>query len=368
MKKVISILVVLAVVASTGCLESIFNRIPIADFSISGYFEAGAPIRFKDASSDYDGNITEWFWDFGDGNSSIEQNPTHVYAALGNYMVQLTVKDNLGKTNAASRQISIADRIRIREGDYVEIDYIGRYQSNGSVFDTSIYSVALDANKTGLPLKNESAYIPLKVYIARNQQDYPKDLNYTNVIEGLREGLMSMTVGENKTIIIPPEKGYGVWAVSNFTRRSEYNITEMYSNQTAEYKSLKQSGLLYEGALLREIKDAENRTVWNVTVIEATNESVTIRRNVVDSTQYEDVYGFNYTITVLNETKFQILTTAVVGYIFEVPGWYGTTIYKILEQNETSIEIGMASAPSHVKYLINETLVFEVNVVSIVRK
>ena len=34
-------------------------------------------------------NPTSWNWDFGDGNSSTAQNPTHVYATAGTYDVKL---------------------------------------------------------------------------------------------------------------------------------------------------------------------------------------------------------------------------------------------------------------------------------------
>ena len=38
--------------------------------------------------------MTGWyFWDFGDGNTSIEQNPSHTYTDLGPYTVSLTVLD-----------------------------------------------------------------------------------------------------------------------------------------------------------------------------------------------------------------------------------------------------------------------------------
>ena len=38
-----------------------------------------------------------WEWDFGDGNTSHEQNPTHVYTSPGNYTVTLTVTDSNGR-------------------------------------------------------------------------------------------------------------------------------------------------------------------------------------------------------------------------------------------------------------------------------
>lgn len=47
-------------------------------------------IQFTDYSN---GTPTEWLWDFGDGVSSTEQNPTHAYTNLGNYTVSLTVND-----------------------------------------------------------------------------------------------------------------------------------------------------------------------------------------------------------------------------------------------------------------------------------
>jgi PKD repeat protein len=37
------------------------------------------------------GNITNWYWDFGDGSSSNEQNPVHTYAGSGEYWVTLTI-------------------------------------------------------------------------------------------------------------------------------------------------------------------------------------------------------------------------------------------------------------------------------------
>jgi PKD repeat protein len=50
-------------------------------------------VSFVDQST---GSITEWHWDFGDGSTSDEQNPTHVYSTPGSFNVTLTVNGTQG--------------------------------------------------------------------------------------------------------------------------------------------------------------------------------------------------------------------------------------------------------------------------------
>ncbi len=60
-----------------------------ADFSISDIVgQTPMPVQFTDQSS---GEPTAWEWDFGDGTTSADQNPTHVYSTAGTYSVSLTV-------------------------------------------------------------------------------------------------------------------------------------------------------------------------------------------------------------------------------------------------------------------------------------
>lgn len=52
----------------------------------------GTTVNFTDLSS---GTPNSWVWDFGDGNTSILQNPAHIYANSGIYNVSLTASNNL---------------------------------------------------------------------------------------------------------------------------------------------------------------------------------------------------------------------------------------------------------------------------------
>ncbi|MEZ4417585.1 MAG: PKD domain-containing protein [Gemmatimonadota bacterium] len=61
---------------------------------------------FTDGSTDVDGTVVVWAWDFGDGGTSTAQNPTHTYAGAGTYSVSLTVTDDDGATHAVVQSVS----------------------------------------------------------------------------------------------------------------------------------------------------------------------------------------------------------------------------------------------------------------------
>lgn len=52
-------------------------------------------VTFEDLSSSSDSVINSWFWTFGDGQSSDQQNPIHTYEAEGSYTVTLRVGDGV---------------------------------------------------------------------------------------------------------------------------------------------------------------------------------------------------------------------------------------------------------------------------------
>ncbi len=62
---------------------------PAAAFSANNEC-LGTAVQFTDQSTVASGTITQWTWDFGDGATSLQQNPSHVYAAAGTYTVSLT--------------------------------------------------------------------------------------------------------------------------------------------------------------------------------------------------------------------------------------------------------------------------------------
>jgi PKD repeat protein len=83
-----------------------------ADFSWSSVAGCSPiPAEFTDLSQSCSGSITEWSWDFGDGNFSTERNPVHNYSAPGDYTAVLTVKNSMGSMTSQSYTITIEGQV-----------------------------------------------------------------------------------------------------------------------------------------------------------------------------------------------------------------------------------------------------------------
>jgi PKD repeat protein/uncharacterized protein YraI len=75
------------------------ENLPVVKFTATP-LNGGAPltVTFTDNSLPKD-SITSWLWDFGDGSTSTEPNPTHTYNAPGTYPVSLIVSGSLGSSS-----------------------------------------------------------------------------------------------------------------------------------------------------------------------------------------------------------------------------------------------------------------------------
>lgn len=87
-------------------------KIRLFDQGVLSHFETAVfKLRadFSDDSRSSDSTIS-WNWDFGDGQSSNQANPSHTYASAGEYNVRLTVEDSSGDSDTISRKISVNDQ------------------------------------------------------------------------------------------------------------------------------------------------------------------------------------------------------------------------------------------------------------------
>jgi len=77
----------------SGCVEEeepAANNAPVAAFTVD---IVNMTATFTDASTDADDDTLTYSWDFGDDETSTEQNPVHEYAENDTYTVTLTVSD-----------------------------------------------------------------------------------------------------------------------------------------------------------------------------------------------------------------------------------------------------------------------------------
>lgn len=83
------------------------NSPPTANFVSSATVSCNGEVSFSDQSIN---GATSWLWDFGDGNTSTDQNPTHTYQNEGAYSVSLTATNGFGSDAVSFNNLIVVDR------------------------------------------------------------------------------------------------------------------------------------------------------------------------------------------------------------------------------------------------------------------
>jgi chitodextrinase len=115
---------------------SVADRPPIARFAFAPASpEADQQVSFdSSASSDADGTIGAYSWDFGDGATSAAANPTHRYAGPGSYVVRLTVTDDSGNSASMALPIDVGRAVTAAGGGASPFNQGARRAPVGSPF------------------------------------------------------------------------------------------------------------------------------------------------------------------------------------------------------------------------------------------
>ncbi|MCC4765588.1 PGF-pre-PGF domain-containing protein [Methanosarcina sp. DH1] len=177
--------------------------LPVADFdadTTSG--SAPLSVQFTDLSQ----NANEWYWNFGDGTNSTEQNPMHTYSSPGNYDVNLTVV-NENKTASEINTINVLEESNSSDSNS---DSDSNSESDSDSDSDSGSSSGGHSHKSGSssggvggspePAKNVQVKEVLQTFIASGRD---VDFNFTNnatCVESITFR-STKTVGKTTTIV-----------------------------------------------------------------------------------------------------------------------------------------------------------------------
>ncbi len=165
-----------------SCPDAQSNEIEISVFEtpVSGftYNANNQTITFTNTSV----NANNYIWDFGDGNTSSEINPVHIYLAAGNYNVSLTASNGICSDDVYNETISVS--------------YAGISGINSTV---NIYP---NPNKGIFTLKNMIPDSKISIYDLNGKQIFTKKIlsvNETLNISSLNSGIYFIKIKTNNS-------------------------------------------------------------------------------------------------------------------------------------------------------------------------
>ncbi|MGB3469081.1 MAG: PKD domain-containing protein [Cyclobacteriaceae bacterium] len=228
-------------VSSCGDDEDVSGPTPTAEFSTDKLIvETGDEITFT--NNTVDGASYEW--DFGDGETSTEENPVHTYTSTGDYTVTLTAIGSGGRENEVTQDITVGTRFVIGfvmnkldlknadgedwDDDGTPPDIMLLYTSESSS-GSSLLILENDISLDGLPigvnisqdlqfeLTNENWAFGLVDNDAPFDQyeDDNTELMFSAVINPIQAGQVDNTTGEGAFIVSDDEDRFEIAIIFN---------------------------------------------------------------------------------------------------------------------------------------------------------
>jgi trimeric autotransporter adhesin len=243
---------------------------PVANFT-ANITSGTAPlsVQFSDQSTN---TPTSWMWDFGNGQTSTQQNPVVTYHAAGTYTVSLTATNAAGaNTFTRTGYITVSpaapwtasptgenhtviipatlnatlDGAPLQNGDVIGFFY----EHNGSLHCSNFVaitgannSVAVYGNDANPPAKNGFATgepFKVKIYQASTQQEFDAQATYapvgtagivTHTHQYANDGismLSGLTASTATVLDIPLQQGWNM--ISSYVQPADGNMLEVFS-------------------------------------------------------------------------------------------------------------------------------------------
>ncbi|MBC7081682.1 MAG: DUF11 domain-containing protein, partial [Thermoplasmatales archaeon] len=282
------------------------NDPPVANFEWTPLNPTTSDVvHFIDLSYDIDGYIVNWTWNFGDGNISYEQNPSHQYLTPGIYYITLTVIDNDGLKDSITKQVivSLPPILTISKSDSKDPVRAG---------DLLNYTITI-RNVGGLPAYNVSVV-----------EQYDENFIFISSLPSPSSGnsiwnLGTINPGETKVIRI-----YG--RVAENGEEYIYNFAFYTSSNGGNGLVVEQTRVIYPSIGIRkeapEQVNAGDYLIYNITYFNPSEVNLTniiIKENYPQNTYFINAYPYP---TIGNDTwllsKLPAKSAATITIILKV--------------------------------------------------
>ena len=159
---------------ATGAVVPAPNAAPNAKFASAC---SALSCAFTDQSTDADGSVVGWAWDFGDGSLSGARNPTHSYATPGSYVVRLIATDDDGAATATQASVAVsvpppttaislsAVMRKVKGTRYVDLAWSGATSTSVDIYryNTLLLSKTNSGAHTDNPTTKTGSYLVYRV-------------------------------------------------------------------------------------------------------------------------------------------------------------------------------------------------------------
>jgi PKD repeat protein len=201
---------------TTGDISIDVSILPIASFS-ADVTRGVSPltVSFLDNSS---GLVENWFWDFGDGNTSVEQSPVHTFD-MGNYTVNLTVTNQNGTSTQLLNVRAASEPEYVLKPDEAEQISVYGEELNFSVNSTlfSSFEWFIDGvapNGSGIMMDVNTNDSSLNSYCLINTSQYINQNDFFMEVYNVSVLVSNESIGRTDTFSWE-------WTVTNSTASSD---------------------------------------------------------------------------------------------------------------------------------------------------
>jgi len=121
---------------------------PVSDAGPDQVVQIGETVTFNGSdSSDLDGSVVSYTWEFGDGSTSTDMIATHMYTLSGTYTATLTVTDNDGLTDTDSARITVQTPQEGLDDLIMEVSTLGLPAGIENGLTAKLYAAIKSCNK-----------------------------------------------------------------------------------------------------------------------------------------------------------------------------------------------------------------------------